>query len=157
MRIPKKKQIAARRQLVLELRAQGLSQAEIASRLPTVVDQKTVSNDLKFIRAESLKNISRKREEVAFEFELALSNLYQLRKKAWAQFTRAETAKPKQDEEIQLRLYPIIESINANIMALLSTSDIIEQDILESVNGQIHEIELGPDSIAHEQDRRHAN
>jgi transcriptional regulator len=42
VRITKEKQIADRRQLVLELRARGLSQTEIAGRLPTVVDQKTV-------------------------------------------------------------------------------------------------------------------
>lgn len=157
MRITKEKQIADRRQLVLELRARGLSQTEIAGRLPTVVDQKTVSNDLAWWRKESITRIHQRREEIAFEYELALSNLYQLRKKAWAQFTRAESNKPRMDEEIQLSLYPIIESINANIMALLSTSDIIEQDVLDFINKQTDEIELGLDHIAYEQDSRHSN
>jgi hypothetical protein len=42
-------------------------------------------------------------------------------------------------------------------MALLSTSDIIEQDVLDFINKQTDEIELGLDHIAYEQDSRHSN
>jgi hypothetical protein len=154
VRISKEQQIANRRQQVKEFTAQGLTQQEIANKLATLVSQKTVSNDLAWLRKEAFENVKRNREHIAFEYDLALSNFYQLRRKAWIQFARAEIAK---NEGIQLNLYPIIESINANIMALLATGDIIEQDLLQYANEQAEKIEKGIESISDEQKLRYTH
>jgi hypothetical protein len=154
VRISKEQQIAHRRQMVKELRAQGLTQQEIANRLPTVVDQKTVSNDLAWIAKESIEIIRRNREQITLEYDLALSNFHQLRKKAWLQFARAEE---KKNEDIQLSLYPVIESINANIMALLSTGDIINKELADHAKQQARQLE--EEQLKHSNDKisRHTN
>jgi hypothetical protein len=63
------------------------------------------------------------RENVAFEYQKALSNFYQLRKEAWKHFNSTH------NETVKANLYGILESINNNIMTLTSVGDMIEQEI----------------------------
>ena len=122
MTISKQLQIDQRRNAVLELSSQGLSQQEIANKL--LMSQKTVSNDLTFLKKDAVVFVQQNRANVAFEYKQVMSNFYQLRKEAWKQFQSA------QSETVKTNLYGIIESININIMDLLAAGDII---YLESV------------------------
>ena len=88
------------------------------------MSQKTVSNDLTFLKKDAVVFVQQNRANVAFEYKQVMSNFYQLRKEAWKQFQSA------QSETVKTNLYGIIESININIMDLLAAGDII---YLESV------------------------
>jgi hypothetical protein len=109
---------------------------------------------LAWIAKESVEIVKGNRGQIAMEYDLALSNFYQLRKKAWLQFARAEE---KNSEDIQLSLYPIIESINANIMALLSTGDIINNELVDHAKQQARQLE--EEELKHSNDKgsRHTN
>jgi len=134
VQISRKEQINQRRQLVLKLSAQGLTQQEIAKSLePLQISQQTVSLDLKWLRQEAIQFVKQNKGDIAVEYRKALVNFYELRKKAWTQFNKAEHDK---NEDRQLSLYSIIESINANIMALLAAGDIIEKDLIEHTKQQ---------------------
>jgi DNA-binding transcriptional regulator LsrR (DeoR family) len=78
--ISKQQQIEHRRHAVLELSAQGLTQQEIANRL--IISQKTVSNDLVFLKKDAILFVQQNRANVAFEYKQVMSNFYQLRKEA---------------------------------------------------------------------------
>jgi hypothetical protein len=78
--ITKEQQIDHRRQTVFELSSQGLTQQEIASK--SLISQKTVSNDLAFLRKEAIEFVKKNRENVVFGYQRALSNFYQMRKEA---------------------------------------------------------------------------
>jgi arginine repressor len=81
--ITKKEQIVQRQAKVLELSAQGLTQHEIVrefSKMGINISQKTISNDLAFLRKDAIEFVKQNREHVAFEFKQTLSNFYQLRK-----------------------------------------------------------------------------
>jgi predicted transcriptional regulator len=119
--IAKEQHIDRRRQTVLELSSEGLTQQEIASKL--LISQKTVSNDLAWLKKDSIEFLKKNRENVAFDYHQALSNFYQLRKEAWKQFNSTKS------ETIKTSLYDILESINNNIMTLSSVGDIIEKEV----------------------------
>jgi predicted transcriptional regulator len=119
--IAKEQQIDRRRQTVLELSSEGLTQQEIASKL--LISQKTVSNDLAWLKKDAIEFLKKNRENVAFDYHQALSNFYQLRKEAWKQFNSTKS------ETIKTSLYDILESINNNIMTLSSVGDIIEKEV----------------------------
>lgn len=128
MTIPKKQQIINRRQAVLELSSQGLSQIEISEKL--LISQKTVYNDIAWLKKDATEFIKQNRKHIVFEYKQALSNFYQLRKQAWKHFNST------QDEGVKTHLYTIIASINNDIMHLLSIGDMIEQEILEKAKEQ---------------------
>jgi DNA-binding transcriptional regulator LsrR (DeoR family) len=129
--ITKQQQIDQRRQAVLELSSQGLTQQEIANRL--LMSQKTVSNDLTWLKKDAVEFIKKNREHIAFEYKQAMSNFYQLRKEAWNQFNSTK------NEGIKTNLYGIIENINNNIMHLLSAGDMIELELLQKAKEQAKE------------------
>jgi DNA-binding CsgD family transcriptional regulator len=124
VRITKEQQIADRRQAVLTLSAQNLTQHEIAKKL--VISQKTVSNDLEWLRRDSVQYVKQNKEEIAFEYKQVMSNLYQLRKLAWQHLNSATP------DNVKISLYSIIENINSNIMTMLSTGDLIEMEIKQA-------------------------
>ena len=122
-----------RRHAVLELSAQGLTQQEIANKL--LMSQKTVSNDLRFLKQDAVEFVHQNRANVAFEYKQVISNFYQLRKEAWKHFSSTES------ETVKTNLYGIIESININIMDLLATGDMIQMElILKSSKEQAAEV-----------------
>jgi transcriptional regulator len=129
--ITKEQQIDQRRQAVLELSSQGLTQQEIANRL--LMSQKTVSNDLTWLKKDAVEFIKKNREHIAFEYKQAMSNFYQLRKEAWKQFNSTK------NEGIKTNLYGILENINNNIMHLLSAGDMIELELLQKSKEQAKE------------------
>jgi predicted transcriptional regulator len=111
---------------VLELSSQGLTQQDIANRL--LISQKTVSNDLTWLKQDAVEFIKKNREHIAFEYKQVISNFYQLRKEAWNQFNSKETTAVT---SVKISLYGIIESINNNIMSLLAAGDMIQLELLE--------------------------
>lgn len=121
MTITKQQQIDQRRHAVLELSSQGLSQQEIANKL--LMSQKTVSNDLTYLKKESVVFVHEHRANVAFEYKQVMSNFYQLRKEAWNHFQST------QSENVKTNLYGIIESININIMDLIAAGDMIDLEL----------------------------
>jgi arginine repressor len=129
--ITKREQIEQRRARVLELSSQGLTQYDIVGRFKEIgisVSQKTISNDLAWLRKDAVLFVKENREHVAFEYKQALSNFYQLRKEAWNQFFNKETS-----ETAKTHLYSIIQNINNNITNLLGVGDLIaEEAITES-------------------------
>jgi predicted transcriptional regulator len=129
--ITKEQQIDQRRQTVLELSSQGLTQQEIANRL--LISQKTVSNDLTWLKKDAVEFIKRNREHIAFEYKQAMSNFYQLRKEAWKHFSSTK------NDNVKTNLYGVIESINNNIMHLLSAGDMIELELLQKSKEQAEE------------------
>ncbi len=114
-----------RRQEVLNLSAQGLTQEEIAKKLVTV-SQKTVSNDLVWWRKESVSYIKNSSEHIALEYHKILANFYQLRRDAWAWYN-----KPDIDNDTKLALYHTLEHLNNDIANLLATGDLIRLEELE--------------------------
>ena len=122
MTITKQQQAEQRRHAVLELSAQGLSQQEIANKL--LMSQKTISNDLTYLKKDAVVFVHQNRVNVAFEYKQVMSNFYQLRKEAWNHF------KATQSENVKTNLYGIIESININIMDLIAAGDMIELELL---------------------------
>jgi DNA-binding transcriptional regulator LsrR (DeoR family) len=134
--ITKQQQIDQRRQAVLELSSQGLTQQEIANRL--LISQKTVSNDLTWLKQDAIEFVKKNREHIAFEYKQVISNFYQLRKEAWNQFNSKETAAAAATS-VKISLYGIIESINNNIMSLLAAGDMIQLELLEKAKEQAEE------------------
>jgi uncharacterized protein YpuA (DUF1002 family) len=128
VRITQKQQQEERRARVLELHSQGLSQRDIVKAFNDVgleISQKTVSNDLVELKKEAVEFVKKNRENLAFEYQQVMSNLYQLRKEAWKHFNSTRT------EAIKADLYGILESINSEIMNLLAVGDMIEKELLE--------------------------
>jgi DNA-binding transcriptional regulator LsrR (DeoR family) len=117
--ISKQQQMEQRGHAVLELSAQGLTQQEIANKL--LMSQKTVSNDLTYLKKDAVAFVHQNRANVAFEYKQVMSNFYQLRKEAWKQFQSTES------DNIKTSLYGIIESIN--IMDLIAAGDLIELEL----------------------------
>lgn len=126
MVITKEEQIEQRRSRVLELSAQGLTQYEIVAdfeKMGISISQKTISNDLTALKKDAVEFVKKNREHIAFEYQQAFSNFYQLRKEAWKHFNTTKS------EGVKTSLYSILESINNNIMTLTSVGDIIEKEI----------------------------
>lgn len=123
MTITKEEQVEQRRAKVLELTSQGLTQQEISNTLVTV-SQKTVSNDLAWLRQDAIESIRNNREDLAFEYKQAKSNLYQLRKEAWKHFQST------QNEAIKTHLYSIIVDITNNITVLSAAGDMIQVELV---------------------------
>ena len=143
MQITKEQQIADRRQAVLELSAQGHNQQEIANKL--VISQKTVSNDLAWLREDAVEFVRKNREQIAFEYRQVISNFYQLRKLAWNHYHSTAS------EGIKIDLYSIISNINNNVMSILSAGDLIETELLEKSKEQVKEREKELGNIANRQ------
>jgi len=118
--ITKRQQVAFRREKVLEMAATGLSQQDISAKL--MISQKTVSNDVAWLRKDAIEFIRSNKEQLAYEYRQTLSNFYQLRKEAWNHFQTT------QSESIKAELYSIIESININILDLVTSCDMIEAE-----------------------------
>jgi hypothetical protein len=94
--ITKGEQIVQRQAKVLELSAQGLTQHEIVrefSKMGINISQKTISNDLAFLRKDTIQFVKQNREHVAFEFKQTLSNFYQLRKEGGI-YTAQDSSSP---------------------------------------------------------------
>jgi transcriptional regulator len=133
--ITKQQQVDQRRHAVLELSAQGLSQQEIANKL--VMSQKTISNDLTFLKKDAVAFVHQNRTNIAFEYKVVMSNFYQLRKEAWKQFQSTKS------ENVKTNLYGIIESININIMDILAAGDLIDLELM--TNAKEHAVSISED------------
>lgn len=69
------------------------------------------------------------RRYLALEHQEACEVYRYLLRKALEQFDKADKEK---DEDRKERLYPIIESINANLVATRSTRDLVETEIKDA-------------------------
>lgn len=89
------------------------------------ISQKTISNDIAWHRKDAVDYIKRNREQIALEYKLIMSNFHQLRREAWKHFRSTG------NDTVKSNLYGIIESINDNILNLLSVGDLIEIEMLQ--------------------------
>jgi transcriptional regulator with XRE-family HTH domain len=145
VKISKEEQIKLRRERVLELRAQGLTQQEIANKLSAFgVSRRTVGNDLEYLSKNALSTMRANQRNIAFEYQQVLSNFYQLRKDAWTRFND-----PKTNNHDRMTLYHILENLNHDILDSLAVGDMIEHEALETMKKDVsnmqkamHEMEL---------------
>ncbi|MGE5662492.1 MAG: hypothetical protein ACM3X1_09635 [Ignavibacteriales bacterium] len=145
VKISKEEKIKLRRDKVLELRAQGLTQQEIANKLSAFgVSRRTVGNDLEYLSKNALSIVRAHQRNIAFEYQQVLSNFYQLRKDAWTRFND-----PKTNNHDRMTLYHILENLNHDILDTLAVGDMIEYEALESMKKDVsnmqkamHEMEL---------------
>ncbi len=91
------------------------------------ISQKTVSNDLVVLKEEAESFVRDNRKQIAEEYKKVMSNLEQLRAEAWKQFRKIEN----KDSNVKVALYDTIQSINNNILNLLSIGDLIEIEMLQ--------------------------
>jgi transcriptional regulator len=136
--ISKQEQIQQRRNRVWELYSQGLTQEEIAAQLePFHVSRRMVGYDLEWLKKESIADfLSDNRKKIAEEYKKAMSNFEQLRAEAWKHFRQA-----KNESNIKVALYDTIQSINNNILILLSVGDMIEMELkIKTANENAKEI-----------------
>jgi hypothetical protein len=124
--VTQKDLLQRRRERVFELHWQGLSQREIAAELMDV-SQKTVCNDLAWLENNCSERIKSQKKRIALEYEESIATFLYLKKKAMMQLHRAEEQK---NEDRMERLYPIIASIEGDIVTLRGVSDIIRREVL---------------------------
>src|SRR5215217_5615636 len=132
--ITRKDLIQRRREQVYELHWKGMSSREIGKTLNCSF--KTVCNDIAWLEKNATQEIHEQRKHIALEYKAARTILYYLRGRALEQFD-----KPNEDEDRKLALYSIIESLNANILALLAAGDIIDEEMLEYTQQQATAVE----------------
>ena len=118
--------IERRRQTVYELHWKGLSTREIAKQLGDAVTYRTVAFDLEHIRKKAEDTMLEQRKYLALEHQEAIDVYRYLLRKALEQFDKADK---DGNEDRKERLYPIIESINANLAATRSTRDLVETEL----------------------------
>jgi hypothetical protein len=100
------------------------------------VSQKTVCNDLVWLENNYSEKIKSQKKRIALEYEESIATFLYLKKKAMMQLHRAEAQK---DEDRMERLYPIIASIEGDIVILRGISDIIRREVLKDAEQKIRE------------------
>jgi transcriptional antiterminator len=136
--VTKQQQITYRREKVLELSAQGLTQQEIARKL--LVSQKTVSNDINWLKNDAIEVIKRSREYLAFEYTKSLAVLDHIKKRA---FEIADKTEEDRNKITALRLAAETEISKAHLLAegpgILAVTDLQERlNKIENLQFQNH-------------------
>jgi transcriptional antiterminator len=136
--VTKQQQITYRREKVLELSAQGLTQQEIARKL--LVSQKTVSNDINWLKNDAIEVIKRSREYLAFEYTKSLAVLDHIKKRA---FEIADKTEEDRNKITALRLAAETEISKARLLAegpgVLVVTDLQERlNKIENLQFQNH-------------------
>ena len=143
VKISKEDLIKLRRDRVLELRAQGLTQQEIANELSAFgVSRRTIGNDLDYLKKNALPNIRAHQQNIAFEYQQVLSNFYQLRKDAWTRFND-----PRTNSHDRMMLYRILENLNHDILDALAVGDMIEDEALEAMKEDVQSMQKEMDEM----------
>jgi hypothetical protein len=150
--ITQKEQVQARRNRIWQLYSQGLSQRDIVKDIKdrdgVEVSQKTVCNDLIELRKDAENFVRDHRKHIAEEYSKVMCNLEQLRAEAWKQFRMIEN----KDSSVKVALYDTIQSINNNILILLSVGDAIEMELkVNDVSENAKEIRKEMDNLKIEQ------
>ena len=128
-----------------------MKQEEIASKL--MCSQPTISTDIIYLRKDAEAFVKENRKHLAFEYSQVMSNLHQLRKKAWTHFENTE------DDNVKLDLYEILEGINLSILNVMGAGDIIEAELLQSKKdyaSKVREEIEGIESKQHQQQSQHS-
>jgi DNA-binding CsgD family transcriptional regulator len=136
--ITKAQQITYRREKVLELSAKGLTQQEIAGEL--LVSQKTVSNDLTWLKNDAIEVVKQSREYIAFEYTKSLAVLDHIKKMA---FEIADKTEEDRNKITALRLAAETEVSKARLLAegpgVLAVADLQERlNKIENLQFQNH-------------------
>lgn len=117
-----------------------MTQEEIADELEKVhgVSRRMIGYDLEILKKDSVTNFMKaNRKNIAEEYRKVMSNLEQLRKEAWVQFSEIKN----KDSNAKVALYDTIQSINNNILVMLSVGDIIEMEMkVKAANENVKEI-----------------
>jgi hypothetical protein len=143
VKVSREEQIKLRRNTVLELRAQGLTQQEIANKLSAFgVSRRTIGNDLEYLRQNAYSIMQQQQRNIAFEYQQVLSNFHQLRRDAWARFNDL-----KIDERQRLALYHILMDLNHDILDTLAVGDMIERETMESMQQDVKDMQNALDEM----------
>ena len=106
--------------------------------------RRTVGYDLEWLREDALNFVIDNRKHIAEEYKKVMSNLEQLRAEAWKQFRKIEN----KDSSVKVALYDTIQSVNNNILVLLSVGDAIEMELkIKAANKNTKEIREEMDKL----------
>jgi DNA-binding transcriptional regulator LsrR (DeoR family) len=129
LKITKAEQIKMRRERVLELRAQGLTQQEIANELsPLDISRRTIGDDLQYLQANAFSIIRSRQANLAYEYEETLSNFYQMRKMIWAKLRLPDEQLEERNRQNYLHL---LETVNHDIMHMHAIGDMVEAEMMQ--------------------------
>jgi hypothetical protein len=138
VRLSKKEQIVQRRAKVLELSSQGLTQQEISERLgPFHISQRTVSRDLEWLDKHSIEYVKKNRQQMAIEYQKAMTSFYHLKKKAWERFNKAEK---DGNDELMIKYGNIIIETTNDTMNYMSIGNMIDAELIKHAKQQAAEI-----------------
>lgn len=111
---------------MFDLYFKGASCREIAAALGGKVSFKTVANDINWWERQAELEISQHKNKLALAHKKSKANFEYLLKKAHEQFERAEKEK---NEDRMIELYPIIESLVADLQAIETAGDIVDREL----------------------------
>jgi transcriptional regulator len=133
--ITRKDLIAKRREEVYKYHWKGLSSREIASQLRCSFF--TVCKDIKWLEEQANQEIKEHRKHMALEYKEAVRTFRYLLTKALEQFEKADI---NGEDEKKERLYPIIESLNANLLSTRGVSDLVEKELTKHLQEKAERI-----------------
>jgi hypothetical protein len=136
--ITQKDLIAKRREEVYKLHWKGKSSREIAAELGCSF--KLVCLDIKWLEKNANEEIKEQRKAIALEYKETVDIFRYLLRKALDQFEKAEK---EGNEDRMERLYPIIESLNANLQTTRSAGYLVEKEVIEQSKEKAQKLEEG--------------
>ena len=116
--------VTKRREKVFELYYRGYSCRQIAIALGNV-SFKTVANDINWWERQAEQEIAQHKSKLALAHKKAKANFEYLLIKAHEQFEKADK---EGDEDRKIDLYPIIESLVADLQAVETAGDILDRE-----------------------------
>jgi glutamyl/glutaminyl-tRNA synthetase len=114
-------ELSDRRLAILELKAKGLKQVEIAKQLG--VSEAAVSKSFSIIRAKAREELTNHYQELPLRYKLVIENLEQIRREAW------QTVAHTQDARSKSVLFNTLISVNREILDVIAAGDLIEQEV----------------------------
>ena len=136
----KKQQIEERRALVLELRSQGMTQAQISEKLQGVVgvSRKNIARDIEYWQKNRVEFVRRNRRQMSDEYENTYNNLLTLRRDIFVHYRKA-----MEDNDISLikELVPIIVSIERAIHEIVASGRYIGIELIKLGQERNEELE----------------
>jgi ABC-type phosphate transport system auxiliary subunit len=92
------------------------------------VSRRQIGYDIDHARNEAGTFVKEHRTNIAEEYKKVYSNLEQLRAEAWRQFSAIKDV----NSTVKTSLYDKIQSVNNNILTMLSVGDVIELEMIKT-------------------------
>ncbi len=156
MGISQIEQIEMRRNMVLDLLAQGLNTRQIYDKLNGKYSVTIIRNDIKYHRKTSAKFVEDTSKNMAYYYKTIFTDLLQLKQKAWQHYNAAEAAG---NDNVRLDLYRIIEGLNHSIATMAANADMIGKFEMQDIKEKVEEVtnDLGAMIAAAEREHNHNN